>query len=41
VLPEDLKAILPSVASHRLVARDAGTSAAALTEQLLRTVPVP
>ncbi len=41
VLPEDLKAILPSVAGHRLVARDAGASAAALTEQLLRTVPVP
>jgi len=41
VLPEDLKAILPSVAGHRLVARDVGTSAAALVEQLLRTVPVP
>jgi len=41
VLPEDLKAILPSVAGHRLVAREPGSSAAALTEQLLRTVPVP
>jgi MoxR-like ATPase len=40
VIPEDLKAVLPSVASHRLLAREAGGGAAAV-EQLLQTVPVP
>ncbi len=40
VLPEDLKAVLPSVAAHRLAAREAGTRTEALVSQLLRTVPV-
>lgn len=40
VLPEDLKAVLPSVAAHRLAAREAGQNAQALVTQLLRTVPV-
>lgn len=40
VLPEDLKAVLPSVAGHRLAAREAGQTAQALVSQILRTVPV-
>jgi MoxR-like ATPase len=40
VVPEDLKAVLPSVAGHRLLAREAGGGDAAV-EQLLQTVPVP
>ncbi len=40
VLPEDLKAVLPSVAAHRLAAREAGARTEALVSQLLRTVPV-
>jgi len=41
VLPEDLKAVLPSVAGHRLMARDAGQASSTLVDQLMRTVPVP
>ena len=40
VVPEDLKAVLPSVAGHRLMARDAGLAAHTLVDQLLRAVPV-
>lgn len=41
VLPEDLKAVLPSVAGHRLMARDAAQASGTLVDQLLRSVPVP
>jgi len=40
VIPEDLKAVLPSVAGHRLMAREAGQAAHTHVEQLLRAVPV-
>ncbi len=40
VLPEDLKAVLPSVATHRLVVRESGVAPEALVTQLLQTVPV-
>jgi MoxR-like ATPase len=40
VLPEDVKAVLPSVAAHRLAAREVGVRAEAIVPQLLRTVPV-
>jgi MoxR-like ATPase len=40
VLPEDVQAVFPSVATHRLVATDAASSAAIVAE-LLRTVTIP
>ena len=40
VLPEDLKAVLPSVAAHRLASREAGVRSESIVTQLLRTVPV-
>ncbi|MAO60632.1 MAG: AAA family ATPase [Alcanivorax sp.] len=39
VLPEDLQAVWPSVAEHRLQPREGG-SVAAMTQSLLQTVPV-
>ena len=43
VLPEDVQAILPAVASHRLQRRDAATttSAMAIGEELIKRVPIP
>ena len=40
-VPEDLKAVLPSVVTHRLSLRASGGSAASLVEEMLRDVPVP
>ncbi len=41
-LPEDVQAVLPAVATHRLERRDAGRSTDAdLTDELIRAVPVP
>ena len=39
VLPEDVQAVWPSVAEHRLSARQGG-SVAAITQSLLQSVPV-
>jgi len=43
VLPEDVQAILPAVASHRLQRRDSAsdTSPMALGEELINRVPIP
>ena len=43
VLPEDVQAVFPAVASHRLERRDvaASGSAQALATELIRSVPVP
>lgn len=43
VLPEDVQAILPAVASHRLERRDAATttSAMAIGEELIKLVAIP
>ena len=41
VVPEDLKAVLPSVVTHRLSLRASGGSPATLVEELLRSVAVP
>ena len=43
VLPEDVQAILPAVAGHRLSAADSATSAAgaALAAELIKEVPIP
>jgi MoxR-like ATPase len=41
VLPEDLKAVLPAVVTHRLSLRSDGQSAAAVVESLLAGVPGP
>ncbi|HTX24390.1 MAG TPA: AAA family ATPase [Steroidobacteraceae bacterium] len=43
VLPEDVQAVLPSIAAHRLERREsvAGTDGAGLAEELVRRVPVP
>ncbi|MGH8259732.1 MAG: AAA family ATPase [Steroidobacteraceae bacterium] len=43
VLPEDVQAVLPAVAAHRLEQREAPgpESAASLTDDLVRRVPVP
>jgi MoxR-like ATPase len=40
-LPEDLKAVLPAVVTHRLSLRGDGQSPAAVVEALLSGVPVP
>jgi MoxR-like ATPase len=43
VLPDDLQAVFPAVASHRLERRDAslGTGNAGIATELIRAVPVP
>jgi MoxR-like ATPase len=43
VLPDDLQAVFPAVASHRLERRDAslGTGGAGIATELIRAVPVP
>jgi MoxR-like ATPase len=43
VLPEDVQAVLPSVAAHRLEQRDTATpgGGASLAEELVKRVPVP
>jgi MoxR-like ATPase len=43
VLPDDIQAVFPAVASHRLERRDAafGTGASGLATELIRAVPVP
>jgi MoxR-like ATPase len=43
VLPEDIQAVFPPVASHRLERRDAATGASApsIATELIRAVPVP
>ena len=40
-VPEDLKAVLPAVVTHRLSLRAAGASASAVVDELLRSVAVP
>jgi MoxR-like ATPase len=41
-LPEDVQAVLPAVAAHRLEHREStGASTASLTDELVRRVPVP
>jgi MoxR-like ATPase len=41
VLPEDIQAVLPAVAAHRLERRDAASAATDLASELVRAVPVP
>ncbi|MEY3200908.1 MAG: hypothetical protein RIR70_458, partial [Pseudomonadota bacterium] len=40
VLPEDIQAVLPAVAAHRL-RLDSGAAGRAVVEQLIRAVPIP
>ncbi|MEP7245989.1 MAG: AAA family ATPase, partial [Gammaproteobacteria bacterium] len=43
VLPEDVQAVLPAIAAHRLERRDPveGSSGLAIASELIRAVPVP
>lgn len=40
-LPEDVQAVFPALAAHRLPLRDPGTTIQALTAQLLADTPIP
>jgi MoxR-like ATPase len=40
-VPDDLQAVLPSVISHRLQARDGSAAPAALAAQLIEAIPIP
>lgn len=41
VLPEDIKAIFPSLAAHRLTTRDHGLHSSEITQRLLNETPIP